>query len=773
MPNRRLYVALCVLTLGLLVAAALIAAPRESAARSAEAVPPGAATPGQATYRGVLPVAHFDISLPLRSIPAAPFDASAPRDFPDRGSLARGQAGAHIPDTAVQKLLGPLAIPTPLISFDGPGNLCGGCAPPDPNGEIGPNNIVVMDNLHFQIFNRSGTSLYGPVANNTLWAGFGGPCQVQNAGDPIVLYDQLADRWLLSQFTSTGPVWYNCVALSQTADPTGAYYRWAFSTGGNFPDYPKYGMWPDAYYISTREFVGSAGPFAGVGAYAANRAQMIAGNPNPTVLSFLASSSSFPAYDLGDGLLPADLDGAACRPPAARTTTRAPWTTGAATARRRMRLTLWKFTSNFANPPASSFVLANTLPTAPFDTVFEPCGGGRGCIPQPGTANRIDSLTSRQRPIFRLAYRNMGDHESLVTNQSVDAGAGPTERVVGVHWWELRSPNSSPVIFQEGTYAPGLTDGIDRWMGSIAMDQSGDMALGYSASSATTFPSVWYTGRLAGDPLGQMPQGEAAIVNGTGSQTSQQRWGDYTDMTVDPVDDCTFWYVNEYVPTTSASGWRLRIGAFKFGTCGAATPTPTATATATATATSTATRTPLPTATGTPCAITFSDVHPTDYFYTPVLYLACHGVVSGYADGTFRPYNQTTRSQMVKIVVLGFSVPAYSPPNTNTFADVPPANPFFGVVEAAAHANIVSGYACGSVPSEPCDAQNRPYFRPVRQPDARPALQDRGGRGGLARLSIRPVQSFAGRVPEHGVLHLRGDRLLPWHHQRLHLRWRR
>jgi hypothetical protein len=192
-------------------------------------------------------------------------------------------------------------------------------------------------------------------------------------------------------------------------------------------------------------------------------------------------------------------------------------------------------------------------------------------------------------------------------------------------------------------------------------------------------------------------------------------------MTVDPVDDCTFWYVNEYVPTTSAAGWRLRIGAFKFGTCGAATVTPTATATNTATATATATRTatvtatvtrtPSPTATGTPCAITFSDVHPTDYFYTPVLYLACHGVVSGYADGTFRPYNQTTRSQMVKIVVLGFNVPGYAPPNTNTFADVPPANPFFGVVEAAAHANIVSGYACGS-PGEPCDGQNRPYFRP-------------------------------------------------------------
>ena len=217
----------------------------------------------------------------------------------------------------------------------------------------------------------------------------------------------------------------------------------------------------------------------------------------------------------------------------------------------------------------------------------------RNCIPQPGTANQIDHLGYRQRPLFRLAYRNFGTHESLVTNQSVSAGTGPNGEVSGIRWWELRSPNSSPVIFQEGTYAPGLTDGIHRWMGSIAMNSLGDIALGFSAANGANpavFPSVFYTARHDGDPPGQMTLGEGSIINGTGSQTGSHRWGDYTSIDIDPTDDTTFWYINEYVPTTSSIGWRLRIGAFNVarrrnadtnanGARRAATPTATPTAT--------------------------------------------------------------------------------------------------------------------------------------------------------------------------------------------------
>ncbi len=236
-------------------------------------------------------------------------------------------------------------------------------------------------------------------------------------------------------------------------------------------------------------------------------------------------------------------------------------------------LTVWKFTVDFVTPANSSFVLTNTVPVAAFNSILGLCGGSRACIPQPGTANGIDHLGYRQRPLHRLAYRNFGTHESLVTNQSVSAGAGPNGEVSGIRWWELRSPSSSPFIFQQGTYAPGLTDGIHRWMGSIAMDGGGNMGLAYSAGNGAnqTFPSIWYTGRNAGSALGTMPLGENSIITGTGSQTAGgNRWGDYSSVTVDPVDDATFWVVNEYLPTTSDSGWRLACRRLQAGSGGLA-----------------------------------------------------------------------------------------------------------------------------------------------------------------------------------------------------------
>ena len=487
------------------------------------------------------------------------------------GPIPLGPVGPVVPDKVVQRVLGKIGIPSPIISFDGHSNLCG-CAPPDPNGAVGPNHVVTMANLHFQIFNKTGTSLFGPAANNTLWAGFGGDCQTDNAGDPVVIYDQLADRWMLTQFTSSGPTYFECVALSQTNDPLGPYYRWAISTGINFPDYPKAGMWPDAYYFSTREFANGAA-FVGVGAYALDRAQALVGNPNPTIVGFLVPPGATP-YNIGDGLLPSDLDG--MTPPPGPTPPNyfvGSMDNNGPYGAPQDALTLWKFHYDPVTPGNSTFTLTNTLPTAPFNSILGLCGGTRACIPQPNTANRVDHLGYRQRPLFRLAYRNFGTHESLVTNQSVSAGAGPNGEVSGVRWWELRSPNNTPVIFQEGTYAPGLTDGIHRWMGSIAMNSLGDMALGFSASNGTNpsvFPSSFYTARRAIDPPGTMPQGEGSIINGTGSQTGGgSRWGDYTAMDIDPVDDETFWFINQYIPTTHrcsracftpAGTWAIRRG---------------------------------------------------------------------------------------------------------------------------------------------------------------------------------------------------------------------
>src|SRR6266576_93751 len=532
------------------VSIVLLAQPRTPSTRSGNTHPSV-----QAQFRGVLPVVKFDISPPLRDMKPLPAKECTLRENEDRDILAHlAPLGPVVPDPVVQRVLGKIGIPAPIISFDGNSNLCA-CSPPDPNGAVGPNHVVTMANLHFQIFDKSGNSLFGPAANNTLWAGFGGPCQTENASDTIVLYDQLADRWILTQFTSGGPTYFECVAVSQTNDPTGSYFRYAISTGANFPDYPKGGVWPDAYYFSTREF-DPIGNFAGVGAYALDRPQVLAGNPTPTIVGFLVPPT--PLYVVGDGLLPSDLDGQTLPPAGSPNFFVGSQDDNAAYGAPSDALNIYKFHYDPVTPANSTFMLTDTLPTQPFNSILSAsCTSSRLCIPQPGTASKIDHLGYRQRPLFRLSYRNFGDHESLVTNLSVNAGTGPNGAVSGIRWWELRSPNNNPVIFQEGTYAPGLTDGIHRWMGSIAMNSLGDIALGYSASAGDTapnptFPSVFYTARHDGDPPGQMTLGEGSIKDGTGSQTGSNRWGDYTALDIDPVDDATFWYINEYVPTTSS-----------------------------------------------------------------------------------------------------------------------------------------------------------------------------------------------------------------------------
>ena len=275
----------------------------------------------QGVYRGLSPVVKFDISPPLREMSVIAPGPGKLRENEDRDIVPLKVRFAPEWDPVVQATVGGednpagTEIPGPIVSFNGQSNTS--CVvPPDPNGAVGPNHIVTMCNLSFQIFNKTGTSVFGPAANNTLWAGFGGECQTDNSGDPVVLYDRLADRWFLSQFTASGPTYFDCVAISQTNDPTGAYFRYAISTGTNFPDYPKAGVWTDAYYISTREFAGAN--FAGVGAYALNRAQALAGNPNAQVISFLQPPS--PLYRVGTDCCRATWMARRLRPWAAPTT---------------------------------------------------------------------------------------------------------------------------------------------------------------------------------------------------------------------------------------------------------------------------------------------------------------------------------------------------------------------------------------------------------------------------------------------------------------------
>jgi hypothetical protein len=518
-------------------------------------------------------VAH-DTSAPLRDLARdrVPPDAEDPADEQEGGPIADGEGNST--DGALQSVMPPTTIPSTQANFEGLSNEANfnifgfRVNPPDPNGEVGPNNYVEMVNLAFGVFDKAGNLLLGPVDTGTLWSGFEVPDCTDPSGDPVVMYDQFMDRWILSQFTTAGPEFWNCVAVSTTSDPTGSYYRYAFSTGPNFPDYPKYGNWTDSYVITTREF----GPTVeyGIGVYALEKNKMVNGQPARSVRFFVDGNDPDLLPLVGDGLLPADVDGKQ-KP---KTDTAIPIVgtqdDGAGYGATFDALNIWDLDVKWRSTPIASFALKTQLPVASFDSMFPCAPTSRDCLPQPGIsdpAQYLDILSYRQRPTFRLAYRNFKDYESLVTNQSVEALPG----VAGVRWYEIRRNAGSYSLYQQGTYAPN--DGVHRWMGSIAQDKKGDMGLGYSVVNGTdVYPGIRYTGRLAADPLGQMTLGEGTVINGSGVQTTtNSRWGDYTDMTVDPVDDCTFWYVNEYYLTsgtaTDGRPWHTRIASFKLPGC--------------------------------------------------------------------------------------------------------------------------------------------------------------------------------------------------------------
>jgi hypothetical protein len=574
--RRRLAGALVVL-IGLLTAAICVGAASSGSAAVTSSAQPGA----NLTPRFTWDVAH-DVSPPLRELArnrVAP-DADDPADEPERGPIATGDGGQP-GDGALQSALLPTTIPSTQQNFEGLSNqdnfnIFGfRVNPPDPNGEVGPNNYVEMVNLTFAVYDKSGNKLLGPVDTGTLWSGFAVPDCTEPSGDPVVMYDQFTDRWILSQFTTSGlsdpnkPFW-NCVAVSTTSDPTGSYYRYAFETGHFqfFPDYPKYGNWTDSYVLTTREF----GPTVeyGIGVYALEKNKMVNGLPARAVNFFLDGNDPAILPLVGDGLLPADPDGKQKPKSDAAVPLVGTQDDGASYGATFDALNIWDLSVKWRSTPVASLTLSAQLPTAPFDSIFPCAPTARDCLPQPGISNPdqyLDILSYRQRPTFRLAYRNFKDYESLVTNQSVEARPG----IAGARWYEIRRVGSTYSLYQQGTYAPN--DGVDRWMGSVAQDKNGDLGLGYSVVNGTdVYPGIRYTGRLAGDPLGQMTLGEGTIINGSGVQTTtNSRWGDYTDMTVDPVDDCTYWYVNEYYLTsgTVADGrpWHTRIASFKLPGC--------------------------------------------------------------------------------------------------------------------------------------------------------------------------------------------------------------
>jgi hypothetical protein len=500
----------------------------------------------------------------------------------DNEHLVAATGSSNAKDPVIQKKRGTGPLSAPIANFDGIclpfGAPCAeasscGCLPPDTNGAAGATQYVQMVNTDFAVYSKTGAVLRHATPVNALWTSVGGECSAHNEGDPVVVYDQFANRWLLSQFVASpaaGEDYGECVAVSQTNDATGAYNLYFFDWGANtFLDYPHIGVWRDGYYLSANEFPTGQETSSGAAAIVLERDKMLAGLPARYV--WFDEAAANPVGGEYIGQLPADVDGSRL-PPAGEPDVFAevddassipPTGTDAG-----FDLRLWRFHVDWSSPQSSTFgdngQPSFTLPVAAF--VRPQCVYGYGdCALQKGGPQGLDVLGDRL--MFRLAYRNFGDHESLVLNHTVKAGA-----LEGIRWYEVRNPVNAPTIYQQGTYAPddSLTDPLSRWMGSIAMDRLGDIALGFSASGVNDFPSIRYTGRAAGDPLGSMTQAEQVLYTGQGPQTEPEgRWGDYSELSVDPANDCTFWYTQEYLTTDTVviGSWATRVGSFRFPGC--------------------------------------------------------------------------------------------------------------------------------------------------------------------------------------------------------------
>lgn len=500
---------------------------------------------------------YFDVSPPLREmVKNLPTKAETSwkdgivRNHFNVRPKQNGLAPGGLSDPNLQTKNGMLTTDTTIQNFDGNTNT-EGYIPPDTYGDVGPNDYFQVVNCHYSIYSKTGTLLLGPLENSSVWTGMSNN---SNDGDAVVVYDDQADRWLFSQFSlpnyPNGP-FYQMIAVSQTPDPTGSWYRWQYSFT-NMGDYPKFAVWGDGYYMSAHQFSAGSLNWAGCLAAAYNRTQMLAGNSTATMVMFTK-----PASDEAFGWLPSDCDGVfpPGTPPNYYLYTSE---TGSD------HIGIYEFHVDWTNTSNSTFGNFLSLPVNTFTTNISG-------IPQQGTSRKLDPINDRM--MYRLQFRKFSDHWSMVCNHTVDVST----TVAGVRWYELRKTTGAWSVYQQSTYT--LSDNNSRWMGSIAMDSSGNIALGYSVSGTNLYPSIRHTGRMKNDALNTMTIGEKGIYNGGGSQTysgNPSRWGDYSSMTVDPSVPYTFWYTQEYYATTSSSSWKTRIASFSLsnGLVVTATATP-------------------------------------------------------------------------------------------------------------------------------------------------------------------------------------------------------
>ena len=481
---------------------------------------------------------YFDVSPPLGSMCLEPVK-KADQSWKD-GAVKNFLKTSHpsgiekpISDTITQSSSGMRLGDTLLQNFEGLSNLST-FVPPDPCGDAGPDHYFQMVNLSCAIYNKSGYRILGPFSSGSIWNGMP---HNSNNGDWIVLYDENANRWFVSQFSLPdfpNAPFYQMIAVSQTPDPTGSWFRWEY-TFSDLPDYPKFGIWGDGYYMSFNRIKAGI-VYEGTGAAVFDRSAMLTGDPDARMILFLLNSGEDEYSQL-----PADCDG----------NFPFPGTPGYFLFVDQNYLGVREFHADWTNPANSTYGNALHVPVSPFSNYI-------GGIPQKGTGIALTPINDRL--MFRLQFRKFGDHQSMVVNHTIDVG-----NRTGIRWYELRRATDNWYLYQQSTYAP---DSNFRWMGSMAMDESGNMALGYSVSGPTLFPSVRYAGRMSHDPLGQLTIAEREIIPGGGAQTGEWggrgRWGDYSAMSVDPVNPQTFWYTQEYFDSTSWNGWKTRIASFSF-----------------------------------------------------------------------------------------------------------------------------------------------------------------------------------------------------------------
>jgi Carboxypeptidase regulatory-like domain len=489
----------------------------------------------------------------------------------------------------------PNVLPAPIFTFEGQAEANNNpVAPPDTNGAVGPNHYVQTVNNHVRIFNKAGVQIGADFLQSSLFANLGGVCAASDKGDPVVLYDRMANRWILTQFGFTAlnaPPYHECVAISRTPDPTGSYFAYDFQLPGTeFPDYPKLGSWPDAYYMSTNQF-NNGGPFDGVGAFAFDRSKMLVGDPSASFIYFNLNLTTHPEGIFG--MLPSDHDG--LLPPPAGVPNVFIYFTNTQFGDPADGLRLFNFHADFTTPANSTFLETQTtyatpLPLSAFDARVP---GGRGHVKQPPPASNVstgsndnsDRLDSvGERMMYRLQYFNRNGVESLVSNFTVNVSgnnitgsnsdANQILYQAGFRYFQLQrnNPVAPYAVAEQATFAPGANNaatGPNRWMASAAADNQNNLAVGYSISSTSINPSLNYAARAFNDPPNGLFQGEGTLFAGTGVQRqTSHRWGDYSALQVDPSDDCTFWFTSEYYTSTTLTfNWQTRVGAFKFPTC--------------------------------------------------------------------------------------------------------------------------------------------------------------------------------------------------------------